>query len=1010
MKKIVYLLLVGLALGSVAQDISVSGQVTAAEDGEGLIGATIIEQGTNNGTITDLDGSFQLTLSSPEAVLLVSYVGYEPVEIPVNNRTQIDIQLSLDINSLDEVVVVGYGSQRSKDLTSAITTIGPEEITRVPTSQAMQTLQGKVAGVQIVSSGAPGASPTVRVRGVGTLEGDSKPLYVVDGMFLDDIDFLNPSDIKSISVLKDASAAAIYGVKAANGVILIETKDGAYGQEATLTYEGYWGVQVPQNVLELANTAQFADYAYATGVNADVAFFNNAFQRYGRSRDNPNLPAVDTDWYDEVMRAYSPMQSHTLTASGGNEQSRYSVSAGYFNQEGLLEEVKNSYERFNFRTKVDMNIKEWIKVGANVNITRAEQHVAPEAIWFNAYFAVPIIPVYDPANTAAYPEQLANARNLGYRGRQNPYFNMLYNDDQNKSGRMLGNFFADVELIPNKLTFRTQYNYNYNALNARNIDFEYQDGVQFHQSGLYKANETYFDQVHDNYLTYNDQFGKHSITAMVGYSWRTERFHKLFIQGDSLNVSPSFGNEELWYYTNPAEEINLDASGDDGSSFNGTSYFGRLAYNYADRYLIYGTLRRDGTNKFQQKWGLFPTVGIGWVISEESFFDVGPVDFLKLRGSWGKLGNAGVNAAIGQPVYETQVLAIDDQLESGYVANKQYDYLDRWETTVETNIGISSTLLDGRLSLEADYYVRDTEDAALTVILPLVRASVRRNAGSFRNQGVEIAANWADHLSNNLKYTIGFNFATLKNEVLELGGQQYLDAGSAEFRQRSIIGSPLRAFYGYEVEGVFQTTEEISQSGLTEEFIADRSLVPGDFIYKDQNGDGVIDDLDRVVLGSNLPELTYGFNLGVTYKRFDLTAHFQGQSGHKILNRKRGEIIFTTDTNLDAELVTNLWNGEGSSNKYPSAAGLRKGYNQAMSDYFVEDGSYFRIQNVRLSYSLKGNSLGGRQMPDARITLTAERPLTVFSYNGFNPEVADGIDRQTYPIPAVYTVGLNLML
>jgi hypothetical protein len=289
-----------------------------------------------------------------------------------------------------------------------------------------------------------------------------------------------------------------------------------------------------------------------------------------------------------------------------------------------------------------------------------------------------------------------------------------------------------------------------------------------------------------------------------------------------------------------------------------------------------------------------------------------------------------------------------------------------------------------------------------------VRASVKRNVGSFRNQGLEVIANWTDAINSDLSYGIGLNLATLKNEVLDLGGQQYLDAGSAEFRQRSILGSPLQAFFGYEVEGIFQNANEIANSGLTDEFITDYSIEPGDFKYKDQNGDGVIDDLDRVVLGSYLPTFSYGFNLDATYKRLSVSATFQGQKGNKILNRKRGEIIFTTDANLDAELVNNLWDGEGSSDKYPSAAGLRKGYNQAMSDYFVEDGSYFRIQNVRLSYDFSGVEVLGQSMPDARIILTAEKPLTVFSYNGFNPEVANGVDRQTYPIPAVYTAGINL--
>ncbi len=992
-----------------AQGLLISGTVID-ESGEPLIGATILEKGTSNGTITDIDGNYQFTLQSSDAILMVSYIGYKQMEILVNGRTKVDIELQYDASQLEEIVVVGYGTQREKDLTSSISTVKSDEITKTPTSQAMQSLQGKVAGLQIVSSGEPGKGPTVRVRGVGTLEGDSKPLYVVDGMFLDNIDFINPADIASISVLKDASAAAIYGVRAANGVILVQTKQGSYEQSGTITYDGYYGVQKAQNILEMANTEQFTRYALATGADADAAFINNAFQRYGRNRANTSLPNVDTDWYNEVMKAYAPQQSHTLTASGGTSDARYSVSAGYFKQDGLVKEIQNSFERFNFRAKIDVDAKDWLKVGGNINVTRSEQHVASNSIWGLTYFAVPIIPVYDENNTLATPNKLANARSLGYRSRQNPYFNMLNSDNQNLVGRMLGNFFVDVDLIPNKLTFRTAYNYTYSSLNARNINLQYNDGVQFNESSLYKANETSFDQIWDNVLTYNESFGKHSFTAMAGYSVRTESFRRINLRGDSLYVNPTFDNEELWYYSNLGQEINTDASGDGGSSFNGASYFGRLAYNYGDKYLIYGTLRRDGTNKFQKKWGLFPTLGLGWVVSEEGFFDVQGVNFLKLRGSWGKLGNANVDAAVGQPTYANQVVAINDNQESGTTVLKQYSILDRWETTVETNVGLTAAFLDNRLSVDVDYYVRDTEDAAVTIILPLVRASVRRNLAGFRNQGLELSANWNDEISSDLKYTVGINFATLKNEVTSLGGQQYLDAGSAEFRQRSIIGEPIRAFYGYEVLGVFQNAQEITNSGLNGDFVSDYSIAPGDFHYKDQNDDGIINDLDRVVLGSFLPSFTYGFNLGASYKKFDLSANFQGQSGHKILNRKRGQIIFTTDANLDAELVENLWDGEGSSNKYPSAAGLRKGYNQAMSDYFVEDGSYFRIQNVRLSYSIPRSTVLGRELPEVRISLTAEKPLTVFSYNGFNPEVADGVDNQTYPIPAVYTVGLNIKL
>lgn len=1017
-----HLFIYGLAVFSLcwstdafAQTKEISGQVISSDDDSPMIGVNVLIPGTTQGTVTDIDGEFTLRVDESLNELVFSFVGYQTDTVALSGRSYISVELMPDVTQLQDIVVVGYGTQREKDLTSAITTVRSEEITKTPTSQPMQALQGRVPGVQIVSRGEPGASPTVRVRGLGSFQGNAAPLYVVDGMFFDNIDFLNPNDIESISILKDASAAAIYGVRAANGVVLITTKSGNYNQQAQIVYDGYYGVQVAQNVLKMANSEQFTNYALATGSAADASFIDNAFQRYGRSRINPNVPDVNTDWYDEVLKAYAPMQNHTLSISGGSENTRYSVGASYFDQEGILDHTRNSYERINFRTKVDVNATDWLNVGGNVNISNATQYNADGAVWFRTYFAVPIIPVYDDQNTDASPEKLSNAQQLGYRGSQNPYYNLLYNDNRNKIGKILGSFHLDFSLLPDKLSFKTTYNYSYGNLNERNVNFEYNDGVTQFQSALRKSHVTTYNQIWDNILTYQDNFGKHSLTVLAGYSYRSETADGFFARGTELDPAPSWDNEELWYLYY-ADQIDQDGTGDQNGSTvyargeYGTSYLGRIAYNYDDRYLLYGTFRRDGTNKFQKKWGNFPTVGAGWVISEENFFNVPFIDFLKLRGSWGRLGNDAVPFAVGAPTLVPISTAIDDQLVPGSEVDFTFDYLDQWETTEETNVGLTSTFFNDRLNVEADYYIRDTENAVVTIILPLIRENVRRNRGEIRNSGFEMALNWSDKIGNDFSYRVGGNFATLNNEVLSLGGPQYLDAGSAEFRQRSIIGQSIEAFFGYEVEGVFQNEEEIANSGYTEQFIDDNNLEPGDYIYKDQNDDGVIDDQDRVVLGSYLPDVTYGFNIGVTYKNIDLSANFQGQAGHSILNRKRGEIIFTTDTNIDAELATNLWSGEGTSDVYPSAAGLRKGYNQAMSDYFVEDGSYFRIQNVRLSYSLVDNQLFGFRVPDARISFTAERPLTLFDYNGFNPEVANGIDRQTYPIPAVYTIGLNLTL
>lgn len=993
-----------LTFGLSAQTV-ITGTVRSADDNESLPGVSVLIKGTNNGTTTLADGTFRVQIADGNAVLVFSFVGYVNQEVTVGNQTTINIILQPDVTLLEDVVVVGYGTLKEKDLTTSIATVDAQDIVKTPTSQAMQALQGKVPGVQIVNNGAPGAAPTVRVRGVGSLESNAAPLYVVDGMFFDNIDFLNTSDIANISILKDASAAAIYGVRASNGVVLIETKSGSYNKPAEVSYSGYYGIQRAQNVLKLANSEQFVNYALATGSAADAAFIQAAFQRFGRSRINPNVPDVNTDWYDQVIQA-APIQNHSVAVSGGNNTTRFSVGASYFKQDGLVRETRNEYERLNFRTKVEFDASDRMRMGGNINLSNATQFVAENAVWFRSYFAVPIIPVFDDQNTdATIP--LSNARLLGYRGNQNPFYPLYYNDNRNKVGKVLGNFHFEYDLIPDKLSFKTAYNYSFSNVNSRNVNFEYSDGVTNFQSALSRTHATSYDQIWDNYFTYSENLDKHRINATLGYSYRSETNEGVFARGTDLDPAPNRSMEELWYLFY-ANEIDEGAVGDFGSELYGSSYFARLAYNYDDRYLLYGTFRRDGTNKFQQKWGNFFTIGAGWVLSEESFFSLPGVDFLKIRGGWGQLGNDGVTVANGAPTIEPRFLAINDQRVPGNVVIPTYDYVDRWETTEEVNVGLTSRMLGERLTLDADYFVRDTKNAAVTIILPLIRDNVRRSLAGIRNSGFEMNINWSDNINSDWSYSVGGNFATLNNEVLSLGGPQYLDAGSAEFRQRSIVGQPIQAFFGYETLGIFQNQSDITNSGYTAEFINDAGIEPGDFIYKDQNGDGVIDDSDRVVLGSYLPDLTYGFNLAVSYRNIDLSASFQGQNGHSILNRKRGEIIFTTDTNIDAELATNLWTGEGSTNKYPSAAGLRKGWNQNMSDYFVEDGSYFRIQNIQLSYNLSGRNVLGINMPDTRFTFTAERPLTLFNYNGFNPEVANGIDRQTYPIPAIYTLGVNL--
>lgn len=978
---------------------TIKGTVTDVKN-ETVPGVSILIKGTLQGTITNIDGQFSIP-AGPQAVLVFSFVGFQTQEIPINNQTTINVQLKEQSIDVGEVVVVGYGTQKVKDLTSAISTIKSAELVKTPTGQAMQSLQGKVAGLQVVSSGGPGDSPTIRIRGIGSYPGSDNeaPLYVVDGMFFSNIDFLNTADIASISVLKDASAAAIYGVRAANGVVLIETKSGGFNKKTEITYNGYYGTQVAQNVLKMANAEQFSTMANESGSAADAGFILNAMQRFGRSRINPNVPDVNTDWYKEIMRP-AVIQNHSLDVSGGSEKASFSIGTNYFAQEGILD-MKNEYSRFNLRTKLDFKATDWLTIGGNMILSNALKYNDNESAWGQAYFAVPILPVYDESNPNAVPVKYANAQDLGYRSGQNPFPTLDFSNSRLQIRKLLANFFVTVDIIPKKLSFKSTYNHAFTSLDERNVDLPYFIGNSFQRAdaSIGKSVSTFSDQIWDNVLTFTNNFGEHNVSLMAGTSFRDEAYSTLRAQGLNFPID----QEQSWYIDQAGTIVEAGV-GDGGKREYGLSYFGRVSYNFKDKYLLYGTMRADGSSKYQQKWGYFPTIGAGWVISEENFMkDNKIVDFLKLRASWGKLGNDKIQASDGATTTSVITTAINGVLVSGTTTTSTFSSL-KWEVTEEMNYGVTARLLKSRLSIDADYYIRDTKNAAINVNIPAIGGSIMKNVGVIRNSGFELALNWNDKISDKFSYNIGGNISTLKNEVRNLYGQPYIDGGMAEFRQRSIIGEPLLAFYGREVVGIYQNQAEI----LADPVAVANGLVPGDFKYKDQNDDKIMNDDDRVVLGSYFPTFMYGLNFGINYQNIELSANMLGQSGNKILNRKRGEVIWTADGNMDADLAINRWHGEGTSNKYPSSSGLRRGWNQKMSDYFVEDGSFLRVQNVQLAYNIKGKQLFGTQVPNTRISLTADRPLTIFKYNGFNPEVANGIDTQTYPIPAVYTIGLNI--
>lgn len=996
------ILLFTLAVTTVfGQGRNISGTVTDQSTNESLPGATVLVKGTSKGTSTDFDGKFVLNLASNENTLVVSFVGYVPTEVTIGSSDMVNIQLVPAKTSLQEVVVVGYGSTKVKDLTSSITTLKSEDLVKTPSSQPLQALQGKVAGLQVVSGGGPGDSPTIRIRGIGSFpgRGNESPLYVVDGMFFDNIDFLNPSDIATMSVLKDASAAAIYGVRAANGVVLIETKSGSYNQKTEIVYSGYTGYQIAQNVVKMANAQQFTIMALESGSPADETFILNAMQRYGRSRINPNVPDVNTDWYKEMLRP-APMTSHSLDFSGGNDKIRYSVGSNYFFQDGIMN-MRNEYERMNVRTKLDVKATKWLTVGGNFIMSNATKYNPQNSAWNDAYYAIPIMPVYDENLTTAKPTNYANAQDLGYRSGQNPFPAMIFNIDKMKIKKILANYYAEATIIPQMLTFKSSYNYNYSTIDQRMVNLPWFIGNSFQNpdATITRTYSLYTNQIWDNVLTFNKKINNHNISVMAGTSFKDEGYQKLSAQGKNFPTDM----EQSWYI-NQSLNIPAESVWDDGLRQYAMSYFGRLAYNWSDKYLLYATLRGDGSNKYQQKWGYFPTVGAGWVISEESFLKGNPyIQFLKIRGSWGQLGNDRIQASDGAFTTTVVTTTLGGIVYSGTIVNNTFSSL-KWELTEETNLGFTGRLLNDRLAADFDYYIRDTKNAAIPVIIPGQGGSVLKPVGVIRNSGFELALDWSDEINSKFSYNIGANISTLKNEAIDLYGQQYLDGGTAEFRQRTYLNEPLMAFYGREVVGVYQNQAEIDADPVAVE----NGLEPGDFKYKDQNNDKKIDDDDRVLLGSYFPNFMYGANLGVKYMNFDASVSIYGQMGNKILNRKRGEMIWTSDGNLDADLAENRWYGEGTSDKYPSSKGLRKGWNQKMSDYFVEDGAFFRIQNVQIGYTLNNKQWLSGHFPQTRITFTAERPLTLFQYNGFTPEVADGWDSQTYPVAAVYTIGLNV--
>ncbi|TDB62343.1 SusC/RagA family TonB-linked outer membrane protein [Arundinibacter roseus] len=986
-----------------AQTRTVTGKVTGS-DGSPLPGASVLIKGTSTGVPTDMDGNFSISIPSDDAVLVFSMIGTEPQEITVGNQTSISVVLADDARMLSEVVVVGYGTQRKLDVTGSVAKIEGAEIARQPSMNAVSGLQGKVAGVQINNSGKPGEAPQIRIRGVGTAYGSPNPLYVVDGVWFDDISFLNSADIESMNILKDASSQSIYGVRAANGVVLITTKKGKSGR-SVVSYNGFVGFQRVTNPLAMANANQHAQ------------LINELSNINGQSDVlNPADFGEGTDWYRQILRN-APISNHQFSVSGGSEKSTYTLSLGYLDQAGIVE--KNNFKRYTARLQNDFQVSKNIRVGYSATGAFSDSQDEAGGIFRQLYTASPIVPVYYADGSYGDPTDY----NLGDGANFNPQATIDFYNQRSKRTLLTANAYAEVTFLKD-FTFRTSLGGRYSQDEIRNYVPEYE--ATFRQRNTTSSLSFTRPQsrywILENTLTYTKEFGDHSITALAGQSAQRDQFYQL--TASALNV-PFTREGDLFLTLGDTDSRNVNDQGDLATY---ASYFGRVNYSFQDKYLINASLRADGSSKFFQggnAWGYFPSVGAGWVISNESFMaDQSIFDNLKLRGSWGKIGNASVPSNLSTLTVATGgslAAVFGGQLFTGASINSIIPPTTVWEQGVGTDVGLEASFLRNRLSVELDYYIRTTQRAIfdIPVLSSIGTASgnIIGNQADFQNKGFELLLNWRDDIGENLSYSIGINGSLNDNTVLAVssGANPIYDGGvgltGGALATRTRVGDPIGSFYGYIVDGIFQNEDEIRNS-------AQPNAKPGDFRYRDLSGtdgqpDGAISGLDRQVIGNPNPRYTYGINTNWNYKNFDLMLDFQGVAGVDIYNANLGWRF--GNENFTQDFFENRWNGEGTSNTYPSA-NIGGGANYLPNTFFVQSGSYFRVRNAQLGYTLPAKLLERMKMNQVRVYANAQNAFNFFSYKGLSPEVRAtgnrptqaGIDANVYPLSATFNFGVNV--
>ena len=885
---------------------------------------------------------------------------------------------------IDEVVVIGYATAKKKDLTGAMSSIKGSELVAQPVLTATQALQSKMAGVQITNSGAPGSSPNVRIRGTGSVIGGAEPLYVVDGVITDDIRNINTADILSIDVLKDASSTAIYGVRAANGVILITTKRGGSGKPK-LSYDGYAGVKLMANKIAMARPGTYSNYSNeAAGTNAIL---------------KTDITG-ETDWFQTITRPGN-MNNHNLSMSGGSESTSYLFSVNYFNENGILND--NNYERVSIRSNNEYRISDRLKFGNNISLTRWNSNNKPFSLFTDAYNAAPIYDAKNPDGTYGF----TTLSDVG-----NPLAKLEYTDDKTWGNRFMGNFFTDINLKKN-LKFRSSYGIDYD--NSRGANYQQRFRVsptqKYDTTTLTQSEMEKYRWIWDNTLTYTPTLKKgHGMQILAGHT--AERYDG-FEQSFRLDGVPS---AKQYRYLNTGRDpvqgfINYQRPIADYGRRE--SYLGRVSYNYEGKYLLNASFRRDGSSKFpvQNRWGNFPSVGLGWMVSNENFMkNVRTINSLKIRGSWGRVGNDRINPSEFVTLLSTGLSAVfGDQVVFGSTIAEIKDPNLKWETTEEIDLGIDFEAMNGHIAGVIDFYNKKTIGALFNIPLPGGLGdnnnSMLTNAADILNRGLEVSVRYNKNSKGKFNYSLGVNATFNHNEVLGLGNGLPTNFGSlrnGEFATRVATGQAIGSFWVYETQGVFQTQAEVDAAP---HFLGTK---PGDFKVIDQNQDGKINDLDRIYAGSYQPKCFMGMNGSFKYANWDLNIDLLGNFGNKVFNGKK-TVRYGGNYNIEKTVADDRWTPTNNTNTAPRAFnGVPK-----PTDYFVESGSFVRLNNLTIGYNLPAKIAKKSKVQGYRFFITAQNAFTWKKFSGFSAELpgnpADaGIELDIYPTSSTFLTGLSI--